>query len=466
MSILVRLRSSRRLLVTLGVLGGSFLAAIEATIVATAMPTVVDQFGGLTHYSWVFSGYMLTSTVTTPVWGRLADVYGRRRPYLVAICLFLLGSMLCGISTSMTQLILFRALQGIGAGGLLPLGMVILGDMFSLAERARAQALFAGVWGVASIAGPLVGALLTESASWRWIFFMNLPFGAAAAFMVGRFLVDRLQAGEAVIDYVGAALLMSAVSALMLALNQTGVTDATLGRGLVYALYGLAVVLGAAFVVMERRTPQPILPLSLLGNRMVATTTFSGTLLGVAIFGALAFVPLYVQAALGRSAREAGGVLTPLLLGWVTMSIITGRLLPRIGFRPFILSGLTCVTIGFLGLANVHQQTPMWRMHLDLGLMGVGMGMTMLSMLLAVQSAVPRERLGVATSLGQFTRSIGGAVGVAVMGALVTAALPATGSSPAALASGLHRAFVLGSVVSVIALASALLVPGGLPGQK
>ena len=213
MSILVRLRSSRRLLVTLGVLGGSFLAAIEATIVATAMPTVVDQFGGLTHYSWVFSGYMLTSTVTTPVWGRLADVYGRRRPYLVAICLFLLGSMLCGISTSMTQLILFRALQGIGAGGLLPLGMVILGDMFSLAERARAQALFAGVWGVASIAGPLVGALLTESASWRWIFFMNLPFGAAAAFMVGRFLVDRLQAGEAVIDYVGAALLMSAVSA-------------------------------------------------------------------------------------------------------------------------------------------------------------------------------------------------------------------------------------------------------------
>ena len=159
-------------------------------------------------------------------------------------------------------------------------------------------------------------------------------------------------------------------------------------------------------------------------------------------------------------------MLTPLLLGWVTMSIITGRLLPRIGFRPFILSGLTCVTIGFLGLANVHQQTPMWRMHLDLGLMGVGMGMTMLSMLLAVQSAVPRERLGVATSLGQFTRSIGGAVGVAVMGALVTAALPATGSSPAALASGLHRAFVLGSVVSVIALASALLVPGGLPGQK
>ncbi|HTV01921.1 MAG TPA: MDR family MFS transporter [Luteitalea sp.] len=466
MSFFARVRSSQRILVTLGVLGGSFLAAIEATIVATAMPTVVQQFGGLAHYSWVFSGYMLTSTVTTPVWGRLADVYGRRRPYLVAIGLFLLGSMLCGIATSMTQLILFRALQGIGAGGLLPLGMVILGDMFSLEERAKAQALFAGVWGVASILGPLVGALLTEGASWRWIFFMNLPFGAVAAFLVGRFLIDRLPAGEAVIDYVGAGLLITSVSALMLALNQTGVTDATLGTGTVQALYAVAVVVGVIFVLMERRTPQPILPLSLLGQRMVATTTVSGTLLGIAIFGALAFVPLYVQAALGRSAREAGSVLTPLLLGWVSMSIVTGRMLPRIGFRPFILGGLSCVAVGFLGLARVHPGIPMWRMHLDLGLMGIGMGMTMLSLLLAVQGAVPRERLGVATSLGQFTRSIGGAIGVAMMGAVVTAAIPASGSTPAALAEGLHRAFVLGAVVSVIALLSALLVPGGLPEQK
>lgn len=466
MSFFDRLRSSRRALVTLGVLGGSFLAAIEATIVATAMPTVVQQFGGLAHYSWVFSGYMLTSTVTTPVWGRLADVYGRRLPYLLAIGLFLLGSTLCGVATSMTQLIAFRALQGVGAGGMLPLGMVILGDMFSLEERARAQALFAGVWGVASIAGPLLGALLTESASWRWIFFMNLPFGAVAAFLVGRYLVDRLPEKRAVIDYLGAALLMSAVSALMLALNNTGTTDAALGPRTVEVLYVVAGLLGAAFLYMERRTAEPILPLSLLGNRMVATTTLSGTLLGVAIFGALAFVPLYVQSALGRSAREAGGVLTPLLLGWVSMSIVTGRLLPRVGFRPFILGGLTCVTVGFLGLAVVGPDTPMWRMHVDLGLMGIGMGMTMLSLLLAVQSAVAREQLGVATSLGQFTRSIGGAVGVAVMGAVVSSAMPASGPSPAALALGLHRAFVTGAVVSVVALLSAWLVPGGLPEQK
>lgn len=466
MPLLHRLRSSRRLLVTLGVLGGSFLAAMEATIVATAMPTVVDQFGGLAHYSWVFSGYMLTSTVTTPVWGRLADVHGRRRPYLLALGLFLLGSTLCGVATSMTQLIAFRALQGIGAGGLLPLGMVIIGDMFTLQERARAQALFAGVWGVSSVAGPLIGAVLTESASWRWIFFMNLPFGLVAAWLVGTYLVDTVTDHLGDVDYVGAGVLMAAVSSLMLALNQTGVRDATLSPAQVRGLYAAAILLGAMFVARERRTRHPLLPVSLLAHRMVATTTLSGTLLGIAIFGALAFVPLYVQAALGRSAREAGSVLTPLLLGWVLVSIVTGRLIPRFGFRPFIVGGLTFVTVGFIGLAMVEPESPMWMMRLDLGLMGVGMGMTMLSLLLAVQGTVPREQLGVATSLGQFTRSIGGAVGVAVMGAIVAAALPPGGPNPAALAIGLHRAFVLGAVVSAIALLSALLVPGGLPEQK
>ncbi len=259
---------------------------------------------------------------------------------------------------------------------------------------------------------------------------------------------------------------MSAVTALMLALNQTGVPDASLSPTVVRMLYVAAVALGALFVVLERRTAHPTLPLSLLANRMVATTTASGTLLGIAIFGALAFVPLYVQAALGRTAREAGSVLTPLLLGWVSMSIVTGRLLPRVGFRPFILGGLSFVSVGFLGLATVRPDGPMWKLHVDLGLMGIGMGMTMLSLLLAVQATVAREQLGVATSLGQFTRSIGGAIGVAVMGAMVAASLPASGPTPAALALGLHRAFVTGAVVSLVALCSALLVPGGLPEQK
>ncbi len=447
-------------------LGGSFLAAMEATIVATAMPTVVAQFGGLNHYSWVFSGYMLTSTVTTPVWGRIADVHGRRRPYLVALALFLLGSLLSGVSTSMTQLIAFRTVQGIGAGGLLPIGMVIIGDMYTLTERARAQALFAGVWGVSSIAGPLIGAILTESVSWRLIFFINLPFGLIPAILVGKYLVDKLGEGRGGVDYVGAGVLMGTVTALMLALTQTGIPDASLSPGVVKALYAVAFVLALVFVALERRTTHPILPLSLLGDRMVATTTCTGTLLGLAIFGALAFVPLYVQSALGRSAREAGSVLTPLLLGWVGMSIVTGRMLPRVGFRPFIVGGLVCVSIGFIGLAMLQPSSGLLVMQGYLGLMGIGMGMTMLSLMLAVQSAVVRERLGVATSLSQFTRSIGGAIGVAAMGAVVAASAASGGNSPAALAEGLHRAFVFGAVVSVVALVTALLVPRGLPEQK
>lgn len=455
-----RLRRSPRALITLGVLGGSFLGAIEATIVATAMPTVVDQLGGLAHYSWVFSAYLLTATVTTPIWGRLSDIYGRRRFYSAAIAVFLIGSVLSGFAQSMEQLIVFRAIQGIGAGGLLPLGMTILGEIFSLEERARAQALFAGVWGIASVLGPLAGAVITEGLSWRWVFFVNVPFGLIAGVLVGRVLAESPREGRPRVDYAGALLLMGTVTALMLALNQSSVDDG-LPLIVIQALYLLSAVLAVLFVRSQRRVPEPILPLDILANRFVAVTTLSNMLLGIGIFGALTFVPLFVQAALGRSAAEAGAVLTPLLLGWVVMSVVTGRLLPRIGHRPFILTGLSCVMIGFFGLALVRQGTPLWRMHVDLGLMGVGMGMTMLSLLLAVQSSVPRAQLGVATSLGAFARSIGGAIGVAVMGAIVAASLPASGmDDTAALELGLHRAFVAGAVVSVLALLSGFLVPG------
>jgi len=461
-----RLRQSPRALVTLGVLGGSFLGAIEATIVATAMPTVVDQLGGLSHYSWVFSAYLLTSTVTTPVWGRLSDIHGRRPFYAAAIALFLVGSVLSGVAQSMEQLILFRAVQGIGAGGLLPLGMTILGEIFSLEERARAQALFAGVWGVASVLGPLAGAVITQGLSWRWVFFVNVPFGLAAGILVHRHLLDAPRDAAVRIDYRGAALLMGAVAALMVALNQSA-DEAGLPATLVRSLYVVAVILGLWFVRVQRRVPDPILPLDLLANRFVAVATLSNVLLGIGIFGALTFVPLFVQGALGRTPAQAGGVLTPLLLGWVVMSVVTGRLLPRAGHRPFVLAGLTCVATGFIGLAVVDRHTPFWRLHVDLGLMGVGMGMTMLSLLLSVQGSVPRAQLGIATSLGAFARSIGGAVGVAVMGALVAAALPESGLHDAlALERGLHRAFVLGAVVSVFALASGFFVPRELPQRR
>jgi EmrB/QacA subfamily drug resistance transporter len=464
MLMLHRIRSSRRALITLGVLGGSFLGAIEATIVATAMPTVVEQLGGLSTYSWVFAAYLLTSTVTTPVWGRLSDLHGRRRFYMAALALFLGGSMLCGVAQSMEQLILFRALQGLGAGGLLPLGMTILGEIFSVEERARAQALFAGVWGIASVLGPLAGAVITEGLSWRWVFFFNVPFGVVAGMLVRANLVDAPRDERPSVDYVGALLLMATVSALMIALNQSSGEAASLTPAWTRALYGVSAVLGLAFVVSQRRVAEPILPLGVLASRLVAVSTLCSMLVGIAMFGALSFVPLFVQGALGRTPREAGAVLMPLLLGWVLMSAVTGRLLPRVGHRPFVIAGLSCVMFGFFGLAGVSSQTPFWRLYADLGLMGMGMGMAMLSLLLAVQASVPKSQLGIATSLGTFARSIGGAVGVAVMGAMVTASLPASGLvTPAALELGLHRAFTLGAGVSVLALIAGLFVPGGRP---
>lgn len=460
-------RLSRRGLVTLGVLGGSFLAAIEATIVATAMPTVVTQLGGLAHYSWVFSAYILTSTVTVPLWGKLADLHGRRPFYTVAVVLFLAGSALCGTAQSMPQLIVFRAVQGLGAGGLLPLGMTILGDMYTLQERARTQGLFSGVWGVASIVGPLVGGYVTEHLSWRWVFFLNLPFGLAAAVLVGANLVDVARRTDARLDYRGAVLFMASISCLLIALGQTGTSDAVLGRGSLAAMYAAALLFGVLFVRVEARSAEPIVPFDLLRDPLVSAVTVSGFLVGIALFGLLSFVPLFVQGALGGSATDAGRALSPLLLGWVMMSIVTSRLLPRVGFRRLIISGIGLVCMGFAGLVGLEHTLGGRGLSVVLGLMGIGLGMTMLSLLLALQQAVPRSRLGVATSLSQFNRMVGGAVGVAVMGAIIAASLPPGGEGqPLLLEAALHRAFMVAGVFAAFALLASFRIPAGVPERR
>lgn len=449
---------------TLGVLGGTFLAAIEATIVATAMPTVVSQLGGLAHYSWVFAAYLLTSTVTVPLWGKLSDLYGRRSFYLAAVGLFLLGSALSGAARSMPQLIVFRAVQGLGAGGLLPLGMAILADLYTLQERGKMQGLVSGVWGVASVIGPLVGGYITEHLSWRWVFYLNVPFGVAAAWLVGTALNDVARRAVPRLDYRGAVLMSGAVVVLLVALGRTGAGADRPGPQTLLLLYLLAAGLAVAFVRLERRAAEPIVPLDLLSDRLAGPVTLCTFLLGVAMFGAISYVPLFVQEALGANPTRAGTVLTPLLLGWVTMSIVSGRLLVRTGYRPLVVTGIACVSLGFGGLTFTGRANPWWRLHADLMLMGLGMGMANLSLLLAMQNAVERSRLGAATSLAQFTRTIGGAVGVAIMGALVTASLPAARSAtPLELERALHRAFAAAIVFSLAALVVARRIPAGLP---
>jgi EmrB/QacA subfamily drug resistance transporter len=413
----------RRWAVTAGVLTGTFLAALEATVVSTAMPTVIASLGGLSHYSWVFSAYLITSTVTVPVWGKLSDLYGRRLFYQLGIGIFLVGSVLSGVSTSMTQLIAFRALQGLGAGALVPLGLTIIGDLYTLKERARVQALFSGVWGLASVVGPIVGGFITDQLSWRWVFYLNVPFGLAAALILGLALKEPKRHERPSIDYAGAATLTATITLLMLALVEGGTSIATLTTARNLSLIAGAAALAVLFVIIERRARDPIVPFELFGNRVVAVAVATGFLAGVAMFGAITFVPLFAQGALGSSATEAGSLLMPLMLSWVSLSIVGGRLLLKIGYRPTSIAGFVLLTVGMALLSMFGRDSQRVWLYVDLVMIGAGLGLTMLTLLIAVQQSVPRAQLGIATSLNQFSRSIGGAVGVAVMGAVLSAGL-------------------------------------------
>jgi len=461
-----RIKGVRRTMVTVGVLGGTFLAAIETTVVATAMPTVAEQLGGLPYYSWVFSAYLLTSTVSIPLWGKLSDLYGRRRFYLWCVGFFLIGSALSGAAGTMVQLILFRALQGLGAGGLLPLGMSTLGDLYTLEERGRMQGLLSAVWGVASVAGPVTGGYITDMFSWRLVFYLNVPFGILAAGAVGLGLREEATSERWPVDYAGAALLMASVTLLVLALGYSGLNGGNTAPFWLVSTYGGAIGFGLLLVRVERLAAEPMVPLNLLSDRLVAAISHTGLLVGVAMFGAISYVPLFVQEALGGSAVDAGRALTPLILGWVVTSMITGRVVLRIGYRPMVLAGLFCITLGFFGLTQIEADSSVWFLRADLTLMGMGMGMAILSLVLAMQNAVARRNLGVATSFGQFTRSIGGAVGVTLLGSVIAGALP-SGQDPssAEMVTAVHRAFWLATFVSGAALVLAIRIPPGLPAE-
>jgi EmrB/QacA subfamily drug resistance transporter len=413
----------RRWAVTAGVMTGMFLAALEATVVSTAMPTVIASLGGLSHYSWVFSAYLITSTVTVPVWGKLSDLYGRRLFYQLGIAVFLLGSVLSGMSTTMTQLIIFRAVQGLGAGALVPLGMTIIGDIYTLTERARMQAYFSGVWGLASVIGPVVGGFITDQLSWRWVFYINVPVGLAAAIIMGLALREPKRTQRPAIDYAGAATLMASITLLMLALVEGGADWRTLTAPRNLALFAGAAALAALFALIEQRAEDPMVPFKLFRNRVVTVSVAIGFLAGVSMFGVISFVPLFAQGALGASATEAGSLLTPLMLSWVLMSIVGGRLLLKVGYRPTSIVGFALLTLGYAFLSTFERDMRRVWLYVDLVMIGAGLGLTMLTLLIAVQQAVPRAQLGIATSLNQFSRSIGGAVGVAVMGVVLSAGL-------------------------------------------
>jgi EmrB/QacA subfamily drug resistance transporter len=498
---MLTMSSRRRWAVTAGVMTGMLLAALEATVVGTAMPTIVAQLGGLAHYSWVFSAYLLTSTVTVPIWGKLSDLFGRRLLYQAGIAVFLIGSAACGLSQTMMHLVFARAFQGIGAGALVPLAMTIIGDMFTLEERAKMQGLFSGIWGLSSIVGPLLGGFITDQLSWRWVFYINLPIGIAAAAIIGVALQEPPRTARPAIDYLGAALLTASVTMLMLVLVEGGTVAAIFtARNIVLLL--AAASLFAWFVRVEMRAIDPVVPLTLFRNRVVTISIAVGFLAGIAMFGAITFVPLMAQGVLGATATQAGTFLTPLMLAWVAASIIGGRLLIRIGSRPLVIAGLLCLIVGFGALSMFKPTTPRPLLLAELSLIGLGLGLTMLTLLIAAQHAVRREQLGITTSLNQFSRTIGGALGVALLGALLVSGLSGNlhkaasqpGSSltaaeadrlaenpnalvqpearariaphvltilQQAMASALRNIFLISAILLIVALLLALMIPGG-----
>ncbi|HZO38220.1 MAG TPA: MDR family MFS transporter [Methylomirabilota bacterium] len=448
---------ARKRWVFVGIMLSIFLAAIESTVVATAMPTVVTSLGGIRIYSWVFSGFLLTQTVTMPLWGRFSDLYGRRPIYLVGLATFLAGSALSGASQNMVQLILFRMVQGLGAGALMTLGYTIIGELYGLERRARMQGYISSVWGLASLMGPWAGGVLTDHVSWRWVFYINLPFGAVAMALIAAALTGAAKpARRPVVDGVGVGLFAAGVSALLLGIVEAGRVGSW-SRPDVVGLLVLGVLVLVAFVVVEQRAVEPIVPLRLFKNRMVLAAVVTRFLAGMAMFGALSFVPLFLQSVTGASATGAGLVLTPFVLGWVVMSVLSARLVLRVGYRTVVVAGMASLTVAFLLFGRWSVTLTSGSAMFDVLLAGIGMGMVVVPMLIAVQSVVARSDLGAATSLTQFFMSIGGALGLSLMGAVMSQRLHA--GLP--MVEALHGVFVVGFGVCVLALASSFMVPSG-----
>ncbi len=472
---------------------GNALAALEATAVAAAVPTAVGELGGVSHYSWVFSAYLLTATTSVPLYGKLADLFGRRRVYHLSVALFLLGSALSGAAGSLTQLILFRALQGLGAGGVQPIALTIVGDIFPLEERGRMQGFFSGVWGVASLLGPPLGGFITDSLSWRWIFYLNVPLGLASAFILERYLREGgavTPRGERRLDVLGTAVLTGAVTALLVALLE-GEAMGGFTRPGTLSLFALAAVGCGVFLWQERRAIDPMLPLDLFRERLISVSSAINLVVGALMYSITAFVPMFSQGVLGGSAVAAGAVLTPMLFAWPIASVISSRMLMRAGYRRLALAGGAMATAG--GLLLVHAGHAGNRLEILAATLIIGFGLGFLAMpsLLSVQNAVTWKRRGVATSTVQFFRSIGGAVAVAALGAMLNVHLEILTAGPgraavdlnaaldpvlrgrlpraaladltAALASGLQAVFVGMALIAVAGLGFALLFPPGLP---
>lgn len=437
------------------------LIAIDATILATAIPSVVRDLGGFSAYPWLFSTYLLAQAVTVPVYSKLADMIGRKPIMLVGIALFLLGSVLCGIAWSMTALIVFRAVQGLGAGAIQPIVMTIAGDIYTVEERARIQGYLASVWAIAAVAGPTLGGLFAQFVDWRWIFFVNIPLCLFAGALIWRNLTERFERREHRIDVAGSVLLTIGLTLVLLAVLEGGVSwawDSPISIGLFAAAAAVLLVFG----LVERRAAEPVLPIRVLTRRVVLTTSLTGLVIGVIIIGLTSFLPTYLQGSLGVTPIVAGLALAAMLIGWPIASALCGRVYLRIGFRSTSLIGAVIAVTGLAALAATSAWPNLVLVSALCFVIGAGMGLLAPPTLIAAQSSVPWHERGVVTGNNAFMRSLGSTVGVAVLGSIANATIAATGgdqTDPASIIAA--GGAVLWSVVAVAALAfvTILLMP-------
>ena len=437
------------------------LIAVDATILATAVPSIVADLGGFAEFPWLFSVYLLAQAVSVPVYGKLADLFGRKPVMLFGIGLFLLGSVLCGLAWSMPALIAFRVVQGLGAGAITPVTITIVGDLYTPAERAKAQGYIASVWGISSVVGPTLGGVFSEYASWRWIFLVNVPLCLLAGAMVARNFTERVERGSPRLDHRGVALLTAGLTLVVLAVLEGGRSWAWASpAGIGIPVVGALVLVG--FWLVERAAPEPVLPLWIFRRRLLVASGAISAGVGAVLLGLTSYVPTYVQVVLGYGPLVAGLALGALTLGWPIAASQAGRVYLRLGYRACALIGTVVVLAGAVLLLLFDERTSVWQVAGTCVVIGAGMGLTVSPTLIAAQSSVGWGDRGVVTANNLFLRSVGSAVGVAVFGALANAVIGSGASvDPGALTTAVHRIFLVVVGLSAAMLAVAAFLPGG-----
>jgi EmrB/QacA subfamily drug resistance transporter len=485
-----RLSRKRIILTTAAVIAAMFLASIDGTIVSTAMPTIVGDLHGIDQYAWVFSGFLLAEIATIPLWGRLADMFGRKKIFLIGMSIFMLGTVLSGTSQSMTELVLFRAVQGLGAGCVLPVAQTISADLYTMEQRAKISAVYSIVFALAAVIGPFLGGFLTDELSWRWVFFVTIPVGIVAIALVAVFMVEPLQERHRhKFDWGGVVTLLGWSGLLVFAL-ETGGRDNPWGSPLVVGTFAASALLFVAFIVIELRAAEPLIPLDLFKVPALRASTIITFFLGMSMFGVLSFIPLYGRTVLGEDATGSGQILIPLMLAMMVGSAFGARLVIKVGFRVIVSAGAIGVAVGTFMLTRLTADSGQLTLSVYLAILGLGMGFIFMSTALAAQNSVALPRMGVATGLVNFTRQLGGAVGVAIAASVMLTSLtsrlteafgvgaidtnqvlspaaqqdipPAVRDTVAdAFAGALHEVFWVAFVIALLGLVCTLLMPRG-----